>query len=437
MESNCSLDLWAEPMDVFNFSNTSFLDLDELDSTFTWKEYLKMSVYLVTIVAALVGNFAVIVTVVTNRVMRTTINYYLLNLAVADTLICIFCMWVHFVNSLSTFYVLGSFMCRFEGFAKMTCLTCSVLTLSAISCDRFIAIMFPLQAHVRVTKQRTSAVIGVIWITSAAISVPLIVFSRLYTVSWTPLESVTYCGWTWPTEASWDAEREECVFASSGRKLYYLLVTVALFFLPVAIMLTAYSLIVWRLWITQMPGERSAANINAQCRAKKKVITMVCTVLIAFVICWMPLQVIVLYSQFGDSKLRDKEMPDWFNEASSVATYIAYSNSLLNPIIYGGFNNNFRQGLCTVLHCYMRRKPSQLPRGWSQRSRMTVSTGTVPTRDSCRGASYAPDKHVAHMELVPVDKVAPPPRAQPMLPGSQRHHVRPKMEQHCWHPVYD
>ncbi|KAK8783503.1 hypothetical protein V5799_010132, partial [Amblyomma americanum] len=141
---------------------------------------------------------------------------------------------------------------------------------------------------------------------------------------WTPLESVTYCGWTWPTEATWDAERGECIFASSGRKLYYLLVTVALFFLPVAIMLTAYSLIVWRLWITQMPGERSAANINAQCRAKKK-------------------------------------MPDWFTEASSVATYIAYSNSLLNPIIYGGFNNNFRQGLCSVLQCYIRRKPSQLP----------------------------------------------------------------------------
>ncbi|KAH7983358.1 cholecystokinin receptor type A [Rhipicephalus sanguineus] len=129
MESNCSVDLWEEQLDVFNFSNTSFLDLDELDSTFTWKEYLKMSVYLVTIVAALVGNFAVIVTVVTNRVMRTTINYYLLNLAVADTLICIFCMWVHFVNSLSTFYVLGSFMCRFEGFAKSE--HCSTLFLTS------------------------------------------------------------------------------------------------------------------------------------------------------------------------------------------------------------------------------------------------------------------------------------------------------------------
>ncbi|KAH7980839.1 hypothetical protein HPB49_019583 [Dermacentor silvarum] len=74
--------------------------------------------------------------------------------------------------------------------------------------------------------------------------------------------------------------------------------------------------------------------------------------------------------------------------------------------------------------------------GWSQRSRMTVSTATVPTRESCRRTSYAPDKHVAHMELVPMDKVAPP-GPQPMMAGSQRHHLRPKAEQHCWHPVYD
>lgn len=120
LEVNCSEGIWTEPLDAFNFSNTSFLDLDDLDTAFTWKEYVKMTVYLVTIVAALLGNFAVIVTVVTNRVMRTTINYYLLNLAVADALICVFCMWVHFVNSLSTFYVLGAFMCRFEGFAKST-----------------------------------------------------------------------------------------------------------------------------------------------------------------------------------------------------------------------------------------------------------------------------------------------------------------------------
>ncbi|KAH9361119.1 hypothetical protein HPB48_002981 [Haemaphysalis longicornis] len=69
---------------------------------------------------------------------------------------------------------------------------------------------------------------------------------------------------------------------------------------------------------------------------------------------------------------------------------------------------------------------------------MTVSTGTVPTRDSCRRASYAPDKHTTLMELVPRGKASPATghgACEPPVAGSQRLHVRP--QQHCWHPVYD
>lgn len=52
--------------------------------------------------------------------MRTTINYYLLNMAVADIFIVLFCMWVHFMNVyiFKASYRLGAFMCRIEAFAK-------------------------------------------------------------------------------------------------------------------------------------------------------------------------------------------------------------------------------------------------------------------------------------------------------------------------------
>ena len=52
--------------------------------------------------------------------MRTTVNYYLLNMAVADVLIVIFCMWVHFMKTyiFTSSYKLGPFMCRIESFAK-------------------------------------------------------------------------------------------------------------------------------------------------------------------------------------------------------------------------------------------------------------------------------------------------------------------------------
>ncbi|XP_013789283.1 allatostatin-A receptor-like, partial [Limulus polyphemus] len=123
------------------------------------------------------------------------------------------------------------------------------------------------------------------------------------------------------------------------------------FFLPVAIMATAYSLIIWKLWISELPGERNLVNITVQHRSKKKVVKLVAVVLIVFVCCWTPFQVIILYSQFGHSSSLTGELPTWFPVVTYFATYFAFSNSALNPIIYGGFCNNFRQGLCAVLLC--------------------------------------------------------------------------------------
>jgi len=38
------------------------------------------------------------------------------------------------------------------------------------------------------------------------------------------------------------------------------------------------------------------------------------------------------------------QLPAWFNKFSSFARYIAFSNSAFNPIIYTGFNDNFKRG---------------------------------------------------------------------------------------------
>ncbi|RWS06094.1 hypothetical protein B4U79_04879, partial [Dinothrombium tinctorium] len=44
-------------------------------------------------------------------------------------------------------------------------------------------------------------------------------------------------------------------------------------------------------------------------------------------------------------------LPQWFIQASYCATFLAYSNSALNPVIYGGFNSTFRKAILSVCDC--------------------------------------------------------------------------------------
>ncbi|XP_022252797.1 substance-P receptor-like [Limulus polyphemus] len=257
----------------------------------------------------------------------------------------------------------------------MTCLTSSVLTLTAIACDRFIAILFPFRA--RITKQRTGVVITVIWLVSLAVAIPFIIYREYYQIQWKDFVEA-HCGETWPPAIVYDENLQKCVTTYPSKQLYYTFVAVTLFFLPVIIMATAYFLIIWKLWVSEVPGERNPVNISVQHRSMKKVIKMVCVVLIAFVACWLPLQVIILYSQFIHSSTEIGELPEWFSDVSYFANFFAYFNSALNPIIYGGFNSNFRKSFYVVMKCGCTNSQTQrrryLASGISKTSRSTFTS---------------------------------------------------------------
>lgn len=103
----------------FNFTAYNFPRPDQLLKTFHFKDYIKIVICAIVIAVVLIGNCAVIIAVALNRTLRTTINIYLSNLAVADVLIAICCMWVHLINNLTEpFYILGPFMCKINGFAQ-------------------------------------------------------------------------------------------------------------------------------------------------------------------------------------------------------------------------------------------------------------------------------------------------------------------------------
>ncbi|XP_066954357.1 substance-P receptor-like isoform X1 [Macrobrachium rosenbergii] len=205
--------------------------------------------------------------------------------------------------------------------------------------------MFPL--HARTSPDRAHRVIAAVWITSAVLACPSLFYRELYSIKWANFTS-WQCDEFWPTEKHFDPKLEQCVITYDARKVFYVALTIALYFLPVAVMFINYSLVVWRLWMSRLPGEHSAPARHTATRAKKKVVKMVSVVLIIFVLCWTPLQTIILYDFV---RANNNSLPEWFSVVEFSAYFVAYSNSALNPIIYCGFNANFRQGLVSLLTC--------------------------------------------------------------------------------------
>ncbi|XP_045126915.1 QRFP-like peptide receptor isoform X1 [Portunus trituberculatus] len=345
----------------------------------TWREILKVATYLIVFLVSLVGNLLVMLVVCYNRHMRSSTNQYLVNLAAADLLVTLVCMWVHIVRHLSyPHYVLPAYVCKLDGFVQTTTLLASVLTLTVISVGRFVAVMFPL--HARTSPDRANRVIAAVWIASALIACPILFYRKLYSIQWANF-TTWQCDEFFPTEKEYVEDEGRCEVIYDAKNLFYTILIIALFFLPVAIMIINYSLVVWTLWGAKQPGEQqSAATRNMATKAKKRVVKMVTVVLLVFVICWTPLLTLILFSLNHQGHL-----PEWFSSLEFAAYFIAYSNSALNPIIYCGFNTSFRQGLVALLSC----RHAATGRIYHRRHWMGMTGGTRDTTMGCSGPEPA------------------------------------------------
>jgi len=88
------------------------------------------------VVVATGGNAIVIWVVVAHKRMRTVINYFLVNLAVADALISVLNTLFNFVYMINNNWPFGRGYCRFSQFIAPCAISASVFTFMAIAIDR-------------------------------------------------------------------------------------------------------------------------------------------------------------------------------------------------------------------------------------------------------------------------------------------------------------
>lgn len=81
-------------------------------STFDPGTWITILLYMIIFLLAVIGNFLVILTLIQSRRMRTITNLFLLNLAVSDLLLGIFCMPFTLIGKILRDFIFGEIMCR-------------------------------------------------------------------------------------------------------------------------------------------------------------------------------------------------------------------------------------------------------------------------------------------------------------------------------------
>ncbi|CAI9614307.1 unnamed protein product, partial [Staurois parvus] len=107
----------------------------------------------------------------------------MLNLAIADTLLVSVLPFYIVYRFLENDWIFGEGMCHFVTAAFCCNMYCSVLLMTSISVDRFLAVVYPVRSLPWRTVTRAWLVCGVIWVISLASNVPLLIIDQTWEFS--------------------------------------------------------------------------------------------------------------------------------------------------------------------------------------------------------------------------------------------------------------
>lgn len=130
-------------------------------------------IYMLIFITGVVGNISTCIVISKNRSMHTATNYYLFSLAVSDFLLLIAGVPQEIYSIWSKYpYVFGEVFCVMRGLAAETAANATVLTITAFTVERYVAICYPFLSHTMSKLSRAVRLIILVWLISIATAIP-------------------------------------------------------------------------------------------------------------------------------------------------------------------------------------------------------------------------------------------------------------------------
>ncbi|KAL9982417.1 hypothetical protein ACROYT_G004455 [Oculina patagonica] len=296
------------------------------------------------ILLAIFGNVLVILAFKRFRRLRHVTNYFVVSLAVTDILVAMVSMpvWVAHIIAGPSLFLSKPLLQQLWTVTDIMVSVASIWHLTFVSIDRYLCITGPLHYHTRMTTKRAIIILGTIWCYS-------IVVASLGPTFW-----------------NWD--------------MYTLVIVVLNYAVPVIIILFAY-VNIFRAARHQakqidltINGKSKRFSLSAEVKAAKTL----GVVIGAFIVCWSPF--FALNLNYYICRCPPPPL------VVSIAKWMHYGNSMLNPLIYGLMNKDFRYAFRKLFMGYL---PFQ---------KNTKSSGRSATTNASPSSAEKEDDEHAHLQ---------------------------------------
>ncbi|CAH1783372.1 unnamed protein product [Owenia fusiformis] len=371
---------------TFNDTNRTIYTIPTVDLQHALCSGLPLGILILMTVG---GNVLVLLAVFVNSHLRSTTNYFIVNLAIADLLLGLTVLPFSASLEVIKAWVFGRIFCDIWAAIDVMCCTASIMTLCVISIDRYIGVTRPLQHSTIITEKRALMIVVLVWILAAVISIaPLAGWKE------PPPENPYDCGVT--------KQIGYVIFSVSGS-----------FYIPLFIIISVYlkiyreALIQSKFLKTGVKTQRNeefnseitlrihsggyqvantakrnnnnrqnhsfqssssssegsnrkhysrntVAGKEAKFKREKKAAKTLGIVVGVFIMCWFPFFFVLPLSSLCQGAC---EIPDWLFK---IIFWLGYCNSMCNPIIYAASSREFKRAFIRILHCQFRRRPRLL-----------------------------------------------------------------------------
>uniref|UniRef100_A0A3Q3MQZ0 Growth hormone secretagogue receptor type 1 n=1 Tax=Mastacembelus armatus TaxID=205130 RepID=A0A3Q3MQZ0_9TELE len=275
-------------------------------------------IYIPLMLSGLLGNILTILVVWLRPHMRSSTYLYLSSMAVSDLVILLLLPLDLYKLWRPRPWPLGDLACKLTVFLSECCTFCTILHITFLSLERYLAVCWPITAKTLVTRRRTRALIGCLWLCAVISAAPVLVMVGVEEVEG---EELGECRCT--------------QYAVSSGLLSTMTIVSNLYFLvPFCILGLVYSLIGRTLWLRPQSSRKDQSH--------RHTVKMLGVIVLAFVLCWLPFHV--------GRTIFSLSLSTYFNLVSSVLFYLS---AAVNPLLYNLMSARYRHAVHRKTHLHL------------------------------------------------------------------------------------